>query len=332
MTQRLVEILVPTERKSAIEAHIERGELDWSWSQSADGTTVFKVLLSAGDVDRVLDPLQPLIQSTDGARVIVLPVESYSRAPEAPVDPSALSTPRRLSSQRISRDELFEDLSGFARTTPSFLAMAALAAVVAAVGLARDSAPVLIGSMVIAPLLGPNMALTLATTLGDTRLALTALRTNVAGMLVALVVAFAAGWILPLDPGAPEVLSRVVISWEEIVLALATGAAGALAVTTGVSSSLVGVMVAVALLPPLVTAGMLLVGQHYHQAASAFLLLATNVICVNLSGVVTFYVQGVRPRTWWEEKKSRKATQVAVITWLSLLVVVAAIVTFAQAR
>ena len=83
---------------------------------------------------------------------------------------------------------------------------------------------------------------------------------------------------------------------------------GALAFTTGLPSALIGVMVAVALMPPLVTCGMLLGEAEWSLSAGAFLLVSANVICVNIAGVATFALQGVRPRTWWEAKKARKAT------------------------
>ena len=113
-------------------------------------------------------------------------------------------------------------------------------------------------------------------------------------------------------------------SWfADIVLALA---AGALVFTTGVPATLVGVMVAVALLPPLVTAGLRVAVGDGAGAGGAFLLLMTNVICVNLAAVVTFLVRGVGPRTWWEADKARRATRKAVLLWGALLVVLAVIV------
>jgi len=51
------------------------------------------------------------------------------------------------------------------------------------------------------------------------------------------------------------------------------------------------------------------------------LLLATNVICVNLSGVVTFLIQGLRPRRWWEAEKASRAARIAVLLWSFLLAV-----------
>ncbi|GEM_PF-860880 len=75
---------------------------------------------------------------------------------------------------------------------------------------------------------------------------------------------------------------------DDIAIALASGSAGVLAFTTRASSILIGVMVAVALLPPLVAFGLLLGAGHELLAFGALLLLFVNIICINLAGVVTF--------------------------------------------
>ncbi|MGC1951284.1 MAG: DUF389 domain-containing protein, partial [Gammaproteobacteria bacterium] len=99
----------------------------------------------------------------------------------------------------------------------------------------------------------------------------------------------------------------------------ASGCAGALAFTTGVSATLIGVMVAVALLPPLVTFGLLLGGGHSALAMGALSLFLMNLICVNLAGVMTFLVQGIRPAIWWEKDRAVKATRLAILLWVALL-------------
>lgn len=113
---------------------------------------------------------------------------------------------------------------------------------------------------------------------------------------------------------------------EHIVIALAAGSAGVLAFTRGVPATIVGVMVAVALLPPLVDVGLLLGAGYMQLAVGAAILTVTNLICINLAGVLTFLVQGVRPRSWWEEKKAKKATRIAIAVWLALLVIFAVII------
>lgn len=78
-------------------------------------------------------------------------------------------------------------------------------------------------------------------------------------------------------------------------------------------------MVAVALLPPLVVAGLLAGGGYWIYALGAVMLLATNVTCINLAAVGTFLLQKVGPRTWWEEQRAKRATRLAVTTWIIML-------------
>src|SRR5690606_8544583 len=154
---------------------------------------------------------------------------------------------------------------------------------------------IVIGAMMIAPLLAPNVALALGTALGDLRLVSDAMRTNLLGVSIALLFSVVVGLTFTVDPTVPAIGIRTVVSWADILLALAAGAAGALAFSSGLPSAVIGVMVAVALLPPLVNFGLLLGGGHFVPASGAFLLLAINVVCVNLAGVIVFLAQGVRP-------------------------------------
>ena len=229
-------------------------------------------------------------------------------------------------SPRISREELYQQVNEGAQLTRTFVVLVALSAVVAAVGVAYNNVTVVIGAMVIAPLLGPNVALSLATALGDIDLAKSAAKTDLVGILVALVVAIPIGLLVVVDPENAEIQTRLHVQLKDIVLALASGAAGVLSMTTGASAALIGVMVAVALLPPLVTFG-LLVGAGYRDLAmSALLLFVTNVICVNLAGVVTLLVQNVRPRTWWEADRAKKAIKIAISFWVVLLLMLVIVI------
>jgi len=78
-------------------------------------------------------------------------------------------------------------------------------------------------------------------------------------------------------------------------------------------------MVAVALLPPLVVFGMLVGAGEWYEAQGALLLV--NIIGINLSGVVVFFGQGIRPMRWWKAKKAKKATRIALMLWTILLII-----------
>lgn len=204
--------------------------------------------------------------------------------------------------------------------------MTVLSAIVAAVGLIRNDLAVIIGAMVIAPLLTPNVALALSTTLGDTDLLRNSLKTGFVGFSTAIILSVIIGLIFKIDPAVPAIASRTTIGISDVVLALASGSAGTLAFTSGASGTLIGVMVAVALMPPLVTFGMLLGSGHIILAVKALLLVITNIICVNLAGVGTFLIQGVRPKTWWETEKAKKSARIAALCWGILLIILTAII------
>lgn len=293
MADRLIEVLVPEKDAGRVRGVIWRSEeLDWFWVQSADGTTVFKLVVPAEDCESVLEVLDTALAEIDPARVLVLPVEAMLGGDGQEKPARRKKRPR----DRISREELHSDLRRFSSLAPGFLVTTALSTVVAAIGFARDSATIIIAAMVIAPLLGPNMALALGVVLRDWQLVLRSVRANAAGVTVTVAVALVASRLWPVDVTGTEMVSRAHVEATDVALALAAGAAGALGAASVTAASLVGVMVAVALLPPLVAAVTFLAYGHLEEASSASLLLLTNVVCLNVAAGVSFYFMGFRPK------------------------------------
>jgi uncharacterized hydrophobic protein (TIGR00341 family) len=175
--------------------------------------------------------------------------------------------------------------------------------------------------MVIAPLLGPNLALSLGTALGDSLLVQRSIKTLLAGITLALSLSALIGAFWPYALSSPELLSRTDAGMDSIVLALASGAAAALSLTSGLSTTLVGVMVAVALLPPAVTLGIMLGQTKIDLTVGAALLLAVNIVCVNLASKMVFLFKGIRPRTWLEKEKAKRAMTVYVLGWMITLAI-----------
>jgi uncharacterized hydrophobic protein (TIGR00341 family) len=211
-----------------------------------------------------------------------------------------------------------------------YIVMAVLASFVAAIGLLKNDAAVIIGSMVIAPLLGPNMALSLATALADFKLARKAIITNILGFTLVLSISILMGLFMKVDPAIPQIAARSDVSNFYIFIALATGVAGAYSIAAGVAEALVGVMVAVALLPPLAAAGLLLGAGYWMNATGALLLVFVNVVSINLSGVITFILKGIQPKNWWEAKSAKKAVRIALTLWITMLLILGMIIFFEE--
>nr|MBS0020561.1 DUF389 domain-containing protein [Gammaproteobacteria bacterium] len=117
---------------------------------------------------------------------------------------------------------------------------------------------------------------------------------------------------------------------DSVALALASGAAAVLSLTTGLPSVLVGVMVAVALLPPAATLGLMLGRGQPDLATGAALLLAVNIVCLNLASKIVFLVRGIRPRTWWEKAQAKRAMTIYLVVWVVTLFVLVLAIYFRQ--
>ena len=325
MAERLIEFYTswPTEKIAETLAELSAGR---TWvTATPDKQNHVRLLADASETEKLVDDIGLRFASDGTFRLFLLPVEASLPRPkkpepeEAETEETELKEARTL--QRVSREELYADLTEGLDITWQFLVMVGLAAIVAAIGLFRDSATVIIAAMVIAPLLKPNLALSLGTTLGDLDLIRTSIRVNLIGMALGLALAAIFGVLLPIDPTTPEIELRTWVGLGDILLALASGIAAALSVTTAASSALIGVMVAVALMPPLVVVGLMLGSGHLDLAAGAAELLVVNIVCVNLAGVATFWVQKVVPVRYWEAARARTATQRAVAVWAALLIV-----------
>jgi len=311
------------------------------WQEnSEDSGYMLKVLVGATNTEQFLDRAEKLFEEREkDYRLVITAVEATLPRIKEPEkdekeDKTSADDPQSPWDEplqrgvRVSREELYTDIKNAVKLTRIYMALVVLSTIVAALGILRDNTAVVVGAMVIAPLLGPNVGLSLSSALADIELGLESIKSNVVGLLAALLISIGFGVFMTVDTELYHISSRTELHLSDIALALASGAAGVLAYTAGMSTAVIGVMVAVALLPPLVVAGLLLGDMQLGLAYYAFILTLTNVICVNLAGVATFIIQGVRPRTWYETKRAQKVNRIALSIWISLVLVLAVVIYF----
>ena len=319
MALQIVDIYTPSNLKP-FDIPDEEIDIIEQWVVNlADERVLVRILLATEHTEPLLDALHGLISGHEGCRIVVSNVEVTLPRLEEKSDTQEEPEKEKKVAPRISREELYQDIDSGLRVDRLHYTLVVLSTIVAAVGMLRNNVAVVIGAMVIAPLIGPNLALALSTTLGDTDLLKRATKINLAGISLALVLSILAGILITFDPTVPEIASRSEVNLADIGLALAAGVAGALSVTRGVSSGLIGVMVAVALLPPLVAVGLFIGAGHWMLAYRGALLLMTNIGAINLASIVTFLLLGIRPHLWHEEEQARNSTRVAITLWVLLL-------------
>jgi len=288
---------------------------------SDDGMRQTRMLVTDDQLQTALDALQHILGAQPTSQIVVLPVETAL--------PKSEEDKTKKSPATAARESLYEEVEKNAHINTNYIVLVILSTLVAAIALIENNVAVVIGAMVIAPLLGPNLALSVGTALGDTDLMLKSAGTLLVGIFLAIILSAVIGYFWQFGEMGHELMSRTVVGIDSAVLALASGAAAALSLTTRLSSVLVGVMVAVALLPPATTLGIMLGKGNIDFAIDAGLLLAVNIVSVNLASKIVFYIKGVSPRTWYEKERAKKAMRIYLIVWF---VTLAILITFIYTR
>ncbi|MEP3891253.1 MAG: TIGR00341 family protein [Hellea sp.] len=323
---RFIKANFPADKSDAVIAILEKAKpVDWSMDSGYGRyEKAVEIVVAKGQGQGLVDDLQALLSSSPDWRVVILPVEATLPRPPQDADKAQDDAEKKAKAKTVSlREELYQKVSNDCQLNWDFIILTVLSSIVAAIGLNGDSVAIVIAAMVIAPLLGPILAFALAAALGDLSLMKKATKTALTGLLVGFGFAYALTFFMPVNIESFEMVSRTVIGPAIIALALASGAAAALSLSTGISSALVGVMVAVALLPPSVASALFLGAGEYDKAAGAALLLALNVVCAVLSAQLIFVYKGVRPRTWSSQVKASRSVKINAAVWVGLLVALA---------
>ncbi len=193
-------------------------------------------------------------------------------------------------------EQLYFEPPSTAGKQVAFWTMLLLSVTIATLAVLQDSTAVVIGAMLVAPLMTPILGLAAALVNGWARRLVRSLLLVLGGAVASVVLAMALSTWLPaalaFDTNS-QITSRVSPNLLDLLIAVAAGAAGAFAtVTTRVSSSIAGVAIAVALVPPLSVVGISLTSGRPADAAGASLLFLTNVVAIILSAVAVFLLAG----------------------------------------
>ena len=197
-----------------------------------------------------------------------------------------------------------DDLSG---KLWRFGSLIVLSAAIAGFGLLADSAGVVIGAMLVAPLMTPIQALGAALIQGSPRRMLVSAVVILGGFVGAVITGYLVAVVgaggVSVEALPQEILSRTAPGLLDLGIAVAAGAAGGYVIARpAVSSALPGVGIAVALVPPLAVIGICLQLGERHLANGALLLFSTNLAAIVLAGALMIVGAGFRPhrsRSTW---------------------------------
>jgi len=313
---RLVQISVPQGKLEAVRGVLDEESVDYVVNDESSGREIDAIVsfpLPTNAVEPVLEALRDVGLNSDTYTVITEANTVISLEFEALEERYA----EEKDEDRIAREELTAKAESMAPALSTYVIMTVISAVIATAGLLLNSPAVVVGSMVIAPLIGPAMTANVGTVVDDHELFVRGVKLQALGLLLAIASATAFAFVVRTANVVPpiadvtsvdQVRERVAPDFLSLVVALGAGAAGVLSLTSGVSTALVGVMIAVALIPPAATVGIGIAwGQPLVSLGSGVLVLV-NILSINLAVLVGLWYQQYRPEYWLRASDARSAT------------------------
>ncbi|GAB3061442.1 TIGR00341 family protein [Virgibacillus ainsalahensis] len=317
MTLQLLEIYAPQDFLDIENIKDGFPVVSYWVSEESKERRLTRILVETNDSEEILDYLEQLSGDNDAYQVMLLPVRTY--LPRNEEEDEQKNEEKDL--ERASRHELYTAVEKSGQMSVSYIWFIIFSSLVATVGIIKSSPAIVIGAMVIAPIIGPVTAVSFASILGDFKLMRSSMLTSLYGIGIPIVIAALFGFFFEPPVYSDEFLSRTDIQLIDVVVALASGAAGALSFVKRNEGALVGVMVSVALLPPAVVFGMILGTGELGEVVIPFILLMVNINSILLSAVVVFWLSGIKPANWQDLQKAHISRKLSLL-FISIITIV----------
>jgi uncharacterized hydrophobic protein (TIGR00341 family) len=338
--------MIPAGKQETVVSVLEDEGIDYVLSDETSGreyTAVASFPLPTGAVEPILERLREAGLERDAYTVVLNAETVVSDRFDRLL--AEYESDEEKDEDRIAREELAARAEEMAPETFNYAVLAIISAVVATAGLLLDSPAVVVGSMVIAPLLGPAMATSVGTVVDDRELFRRGVRLQVLGGVLAMgSAAVFAGFlretgIVPLSASEvfsmSEVTERLSPDLLALPIALGAGIAGALSLSAGVSAALVGVMIAAALVPPTAVVGIGIAWGRPEAVVGAGILVVVNYLSINMTALGTLWYRGYRPDGLFSFNTTESITRRRMISLLVAVLAVSSVlagVTFAGAQ
>jgi uncharacterized hydrophobic protein (TIGR00271 family) len=216
----------------------------------------------------------------------------------------------------LQLEQIQTELSAESTTDITYLTLIIGSCIIATLGLLSNSAAVIIGAMIIAPLMLPIRGLAFAALEGDVALFRKAFIAITIGTFSAIAIAWFIGFLVGFPEFGSEIISRSRPTLLDLGIAVAAGGISAFAkLQPKISGSVAGTAIAVALMPPICVIGLGLAQNNWRVSLGATILYLTNLLGITLSCMLTFLLTGCT-----KSKHARKAVGFTLVFTAILLI------------
>jgi uncharacterized hydrophobic protein (TIGR00341 family) len=325
-----IEVTVTEDETSKVEALLEKTELVYLSSKveiEGKKCCFYSIVLPDSLADKAVADISGVIdlrlkENTIAVICVEGAVSTYldrlrEKVAKKPTPPSPL-------------ERLVESTERYTRLSRDVLTMALFATMIALAGLFLDNVAILIGAMLLSPLLGPINAFAVNANLGRirklARSQAAVLLLLAAIIILAAAITFVASQIVKLPASTTQITIRNHATLTDILIALILGLAAGIALFVGFPEILVGVAIAVAIVPPAAVSGIGLALFNLNLFLGALILTLIYLFGLQLGSTLMLRIRGVLPRRYYQQTEARKRSAYSILILAVLLVILSLIV------
>ena len=313
---------------AAIQSLLKERALPYSVVSSPLGSTTVTIYVPDDMLDDLLSKIKDLHGMSEKESIIEVTSPNFVISPLLEAIKTAKAEQKKPEEKPVI-EQLVESAEPHTVLDANKVILAAIAGVVALIGLLLNNVGIIIGAMLISPLLGPIYAFAVNTAVGNSKNVLNCVKILVALLLMIISISFVTTFFLSFVTHitvTSEIASRLNANPVFVVMAVLLGFATILALSKGIPEGVAGVAVAAALLPPAVVFGIALVLVP-GQALTALVLTLQNVIGLIIGSVVAVVLLHVRPRGSYDQWVAKRFIK-RVVWILAILIILILILSF----
>ncbi|WP_420138369.1 DUF389 domain-containing protein [Sphingomonas sp.] len=192
----------------------------------------------------------------------------------------------------VDHDGVLRQVSEEAGWSGRYVFLILISAAISLLGLLMPSVAVLIGAMLLSPLMMPIIGLGFGIATFDFVEIRRAAAALLLGSIMAVLLAVVLISISPVQTVTSEIAGRTQPTLFDLLVALLSAIAGGYALIRGRGGTVVGVAIAIALMPPLVVVGFGIATWNWTIFSGALLLFLTNAVTIALTAALVARLYG----------------------------------------
>ncbi len=313
MGYKIVEVLSDDNYITQLDKIAGKPEIVNYWKiENQNKKLKYSMIIEEKNVEMIIDTISKAIKLNNEVDkidditnvMLVSPIEGF--LPKVKVDEDEKEKNSKKNKKivdRISTEEMYNDILNETRITQNFLLNVILSSIVCSIGIIKQDVSILLAASSIAPFLGSIMGYSFSLSTGDSELMKKASKTLLCGIFLSMIIGVIIGFSWNYLPNTYSIdidgtlFQEMKFNQYMFVLALASGASAGLAITAGTPTMMAAFMLSVSLLPNITMSGITLGNRLYKLFVNSVLVLAINIICIIFTSQIVFMFKKIKPKT-----------------------------------